>query len=165
MRNILISITLIFILAGGLFFSIKYFSSPSAEDNSVGAEEENSIVAHEQLDEAEETVANPQTDITESDRTSASEVEEIEEEPSSTDHEKSSTTSADEQQYEEFLRINDHINIEDYYADVVEDNRHKRVVLFSDTSNHKQYKSIYVKHKNLLKLIDFNDGLIYKGQI
>src|SRR5699024_5920052 len=57
------------------------------------------------------------------------------------------------------------IYMDKHTGKVVEDNKNKRVILYRDADGHKQYKSIYVKHKNHVKIIDFNGGLVYQGTI
>jgi len=67
--------------------------------------------------------------------------------------------------YKEYKTVKEHIDMDKHTGKVVEDNKNKRVILYRDADGHKQYKSIYVKHKNHVKIIDFNGGLVYQGTI
>lgn len=67
---------------------------------------------------------------------------------------------------EEFNLLSDHIDLSTHSATVEEDNEGKRVILFSDETGKKTFKSIFVKHDQHLKIISLNDdGLLYNGQI
>lgn len=57
------------------------------------------------------------------------------------------------------------IDVGSYSAQVVEDNRGKRIVLFNDGNGKSRYKSIYIKNKSHLKIIDMRGGLLYNGNI
>lgn len=52
--------------------------------------------------------------------------------------------------------------------DIKTDNPNKRIILFADDNHHKQYKSIYIKNKHRLKIIDLNkdeDDLLFNDII
>lgn len=51
--------------------------------------------------------------------------------------------------------------------EIKNDNSNKRVIFFVDDNNHKQFKSIYIKQKNHLKIIELNkdDGLLFNDKI
>jgi len=66
---------------------------------------------------------------------------------------------------DEYSTIQNHADVKDYDANIVEDNKNKRVIVFKDDHNKPQYKSIYVKHKGFVKVIDLHGGLVYKGSI
>lgn len=146
------------LLIGGLFLGVKQFSGSSSEASQT-IHEDSTTPTSEQIAQADEIDSVEDAEVNEQQNTSLEESEEVKE------NEETSSSKESEKQYEEFSRIHEHINVNDFHADVVEDNRHKRIILFSDASDHKQYKSIFIKHKNYLKLIDFNDGLVYKGQL
>lgn len=61
--------------------------------------------------------------------------------------------------------VSNHIDLNKYTGKVVEDNKNKRVMVYVDSKGNEQYKSIYLKHKNYIKVIDFNDGLLYEGKL
>lgn len=66
------------------------------------------------------------------------------------------------QDFIEFDTLAEHIDFEIYQGDIETDNKGNRIILFEDESGHKKYKSIFIKHDNRLKIVQFkNDGLIY----
>ncbi|MDY0394687.1 hypothetical protein ACFSMW_07150 [Virgibacillus halophilus] len=67
----------------------------------------------------------------------------------------------------EYKIIKGQVVMDDYRLNVVEDNRHKRVIILQNKDNHrKEYKSIFMKEDGRLKLIQFNsNGLIYDKTI
>src|SRR5699024_2966617 len=77
---------------------------------------------------------------------------------------KSSNNSSSISEYTESSTIANHIDLNKYSGKVVENNKGKRIIVFSDSNGHKQYKSIYVKRNGYLKIIDFNGGMIYNGR-
>lgn len=74
---------------------------------------------------------------------------------------------SDEVNYEEMAIWEEVIPTNNYSLRVVEDNNHKRIVLFEDENGHVSYKSIYIKDKDRLKVIDTDtdDGLLYNDKI
>ncbi|MFD1348123.1 hypothetical protein [Oceanobacillus caeni] len=74
---------------------------------------------------------------------------------------------SDEVNYEEMAIWEEVIPTNNYSLRVVEDNNHKRIVLFEDENGHVSYKSIYIKDKDRLKVIDTNtdDGILYNDKI
>lgn len=66
---------------------------------------------------------------------------------------------------EEYSTLEKEVNMDDLQTDVVEDNSNKRVMLIKDEDGNKEYKSVYVKHKDFIKVIDLDGGLVYKGKI
>ena len=103
-------------------------------------------------------------------QTKADKTDEVELQHSTTSREEVQDVEAEaeaehQEEYEEFAVVNDIIHIDDFNADVVEDNKRKRVVIFNDDQNHPQYKTIYIKKKNRLKVIDFNGGLLFNDVI
>lgn len=67
--------------------------------------------------------------------------------------------------YAEYATIANKVDLTKYNVEVVEDNNYKRIILLTDDNNRPQYKSIYVKNKNRLKVIDLNGGLVHNGTI
>src|SRR5699024_910303 len=65
----------------------------------------------------------------------------------------------------EYKTIGDHVDVDKYDVKVVEDNTNKRIILLSDGHSKPAYKTIYIKNKNMLKIIDLNGGLVYNGTI
>lgn len=68
-------------------------------------------------------------------------------------------------QYPETAKIESIINTDGLTSDVVEDNYGKRIILFKDANGQVEYKSIFIKHTNMLKVIDLDGGQIYYGSI
>lgn len=66
---------------------------------------------------------------------------------------------------EESATINNHIDVSNLNMQVVEENSHKRVILYKGDHQKPQYKTIFVKKSGYLKIIDLNGGLIYNGKI
>jgi type III secretory pathway component EscV len=79
----------------------------------------------------------------------ASEKENVEE---TTDAENDNTN-----EYEEISKIAEKINVQDYNMNVESDNEGTRIILF-EKNGIKMYKSIFVKAKKHLKLIDLESG-------
>src|SRR5699024_9617967 len=61
----------------------------------------------------------------------------------------------------EYEILDDVADADDFNAQVVENSNHKRVILLKDDNGQPQFKSIYVKDTNRLKVIDFKDGLVF----
>lgn len=70
-------------------------------------------------------------------------------------------------QYEEYPVIKEQIKHADQLeASVATDNPNKRVLLFKESSGVKKYKTIFIKQKSRLKIIELDDnGLIYDQTI
>lgn len=75
--------------------------------------------------------------------------------------ENSNVDSDNVEGFVEFEILEDEIDVDDDYTQIVEDNQHKRIMLVGDEDNHKQFKSIYIKDTSRLKIIDFNNGLVF----
>src|SRR5699024_4039561 len=89
------------------------------------------------------------------------------EEHANKDNDKGSTkeeTSSIEEM-DEYKTIGEHVDVNKYDVNVVEDNSNKRIILLNDGDSKPAYKTIYIKNKNMLKIIDLNGGMIYKGTI
>lgn len=69
--------------------------------------------------------------------------------------------ATDLSQYEELTYAKDKVDLSKYESRILNDNQGKRVMLFSD-GNQQVYKTVYVKHKQWLKVIDLqaNDVVI-----
>ncbi|HLR10144.1 MAG TPA: hypothetical protein VK120_02030 [Sporosarcina sp.] len=66
----------------------------------------------------------------------------------------------DLQSFKEYEVLSERLPIEKLEAEVIENNQHKRVILFSKEGK-EQYKSIYVERSNRLKIVDFSQGLLF----
>lgn len=60
-------------------------------------------------------------------------------------------------EYEEISKISEKINVQDYSMHVESDNKETRIILF-EKNGKKMYKSVFVKEKKYLKLIDLELG-------
>ncbi|WP_060681513.1 hypothetical protein [Virgibacillus halodenitrificans] len=79
------------------------------------------------------------------------------------DKENNATEDQDVDDFVEFDMVEEQTDIDDDQWQVVEDNDHKRVMIGSNEKGQNQFKSIFIKETNRLKLIDFNGGLVYNG--
>ncbi|MET3575041.1 hypothetical protein ACFFIY_04705 [Bhargavaea ullalensis] len=61
--------------------------------------------------------------------------------------------------YEELAHVKDYFNPDDYEVRVASDNPGNRVLLFMDGEK-PAYKTVYVKHQDLLKIISTDEGLL-----
>lgn len=66
--------------------------------------------------------------------------------------ENSNVDSDNVEGFVEFEILEDEIDVDDDYTQIVEDNQHKRIMLVGDEDNHKQFKSIYIKDTSRLKI-------------
>lgn len=76
-------------------------------------------------------------------------------------HQKVQTDAEEIDDFFEYDKLDDVAEADDFNAQVVENNIHKRVILLKDDNGQPQFKSIYVKDTNRLKVIDFNGGLVF----
>ena len=81
-------------------------------------------------------------------------------------HDETTGTNDEIADYEEAEVIEDHIDIADMDVKVETDNPNKRVLLFSDNDK-VMYKTIYIKEKQRLKIIDIyeDNGQIFNETI
>ncbi|MCJ0931441.1 hypothetical protein MST22_09750 [Virgibacillus halodenitrificans] len=79
------------------------------------------------------------------------------------DKENNATEDQDVDDFVEFDMVEEQTDIDDDQWQVVEDNDHKRVMIGSNEEGQNQFKSIFIKETNRLKVIDFNGGLVYNG--
>lgn len=73
--------------------------------------------------------------------------------------------NSDVEGMDEYKTIGEHVDVDKYDAKVVEDNSNKRIILLNDDHSKPEYKTIYIKDKKFLKIIDLNGGMVYKGTI
>lgn len=65
---------------------------------------------------------------------------------------------------EEYSQLNSTLNLEDLHLELVTDRQAKRIILLRDEEGRVNFKSIYIKRKNFLKVINVkNNELVYKG--
>lgn len=76
-------------------------------------------------------------------------------------HGKAQESLATINRFPEFGVLNKQINVANFQAQVVENNAHKRVIMMSNENGQAQFKSIFVKDTNRLKVVDFHQGLVF----
>ncbi|WJY26664.1 hypothetical protein [Sporosarcina trichiuri] len=63
----------------------------------------------------------------------------------------------------EYKTLAAHVDISGLAPAVVSDNYNNRTILLKDANGRGQYKSIFVKRTNMLKIVDLNGGQIFYG--
>lgn len=116
------------------------------------------LIYNEQIGEADESDKEASKDNDKEETTKDSKKEEKKAE--SSDEKESSDSDL-----EEYSTLEDQVDMDGLQTDVVEDNSNKRITLLKNEDGKKEYKSIYVKNKNFIKIIDLDGGLVYKGEI
>src|SRR5699024_563209 len=81
------------------------------------------------------------------------------------DSSKTSSKDTELSEFDEYNTMKKHIDVDDYDVKKIEDNKNKRVIILKDAKGNAQYKSIYIKHKDTVKIIDLDGGLVYKGSL
>ncbi|ASK63383.1 hypothetical protein CFK37_15070 [Virgibacillus phasianinus] len=81
------------------------------------------------------------------------------------DKEGNSYAVENEVEFPEFIIIDELINANSYQIQIVANNSHKRIIILKDEDGQPQYKSIYIKDINQLKIIEFDQGMVFKGDI
>jgi hypothetical protein len=67
--------------------------------------------------------------------------------------------------YTEYEVLNEKVNIQKYQTKVETDNKNTRILIMSDDEDQEQYKSIFIKDTNRLKIIEFKRGLIFNEEL
>src|SRR5699024_8235027 len=67
--------------------------------------------------------------------------------------------------FTEYSILDKKLDMDNLSDEVVKDNDYKRIILLKDENGQPQYKSIYIKNKNRLKVIDLHGGLVYNDKI
>ncbi|MET3575929.1 hypothetical protein ACFFIY_01100 [Bhargavaea ullalensis] len=65
----------------------------------------------------------------------------------------------------EYNKIASVVNVDGLTPVIAEDNYSNRVIVFKSANGHGEYKTIFVKRTNMLKVIDLDGGQIYYGTI
>src|SRR5699024_12014030 len=60
--------------------------------------------------------------------------------------------------FTEYSILDKKLDMDNLSDEVVKDNDYKRIILLKDENEQPQYKSIYIKNKNRLKVIDLHGG-------
>lgn len=61
------------------------------------------------------------------------------------------------QDFEEFSTLSTHLDLSTHTGTVETDNKGNRIIIFANENGQKEYKSIFLKHDNRLKIVTFND--------
>lgn len=78
----------------------------------------------------------------------------------------SEDNDTDVDSFEEMEVVEQYIDLSVYQYELLTDNQNKRVMLFKSDQSNKEYKSIFIKNKNRLKIIHLGeDGLIFNDKI
>lgn len=122
----------------------------STEQRSTETEQSSSISSEATEESAEETV---EVSTEETDETSA-------------DISQNSEAENDVVDFEEGDALQDTIDLEGLTMETATDNPNKRVLLFSNDERQKEYKSVFIKQKKRLKIIDIkNDDLLLNEEL
>lgn len=76
-------------------------------------------------------------------------------------HQKAQVDTENIDDFLEYDTLDDVADVDHFNSEVVEDNPHKRIILLKDDNNQPQFKSIFVKDTNRLKIINLDEGLEY----
>ncbi|GBD66518.1 hypothetical protein KV134_08010 [Tetragenococcus halophilus] len=126
-------------------------TAESTEQTSTETEQSSSISSEAMEESTEETEA-------------ASTEEETAE--TSTDESQNSDAENDVADFEEGDILQDTIDLEGLTMETATDNPNKRVLLFSNDEGQKEYKSVFIKRTNRLKIIDTaNDDLLLNEEL
>lgn len=67
--------------------------------------------------------------------------------------------------YPESDILDEQVDSDDYQMQVVENNSDIRIIILKDEYGQAQFKSVFEKDSKMLKVIDFDQGMIFKGVI
>src|SRR5699024_6033558 len=71
------------------------------------------------------------------------------------------TEEKDTNDFHEYDALNKVVDLNEFTIEEVEDNQNKHVIILKDDQDMPQFKSIYVKNKDRLKVVDFDKGVIF----
>lgn len=119
----------------------------SSNDEQTPATEENiATAANNQVSESEQVEDNDEEDSEEQDH--------------------SEDTNTDEDSLQEMEVIEEYIDVSDYQRKIETDNRNTRVMFFKSDQGEKEYKTVFIKNKNRLKISHLGeDGLLFNEEI
>lgn len=94
----------------------------------------------------------------------------IQEEQSTETHssqKEDATKDEDLIELEEFSAIQSQVSLTDLTGTVSLNNLRKRIIIFKDNNQREKYKTIFIKSKKMLKIIDLSDQntMIFRGNI
>ena len=156
MKKILLAIVSFAVLIGMVACS-NNDNNESNKDNQNEVNEQN--VEPEVEEEAPENNGNTedeQSSDNEADGDNAEDVENVE------DDQDGNNIPENIADFEETATLIEQIDIDNMNAQIETDNQNNRVIIFSEESKTKKYKSIFIKKQNRLKIISLdNDGQIF----
>lgn len=135
----------------------------SQENSGKEAVEENTLPVETEIKEVEEV--EPESEATVENEST------VESDAKGENKEEASDTSGVNNDHlrdlAEYEVLAEELDLEHYEGIIKTDNRGNRVILYQTKDRKKEYKSIYIKHKDRLKIVDFNneDRLLYNGII
>lgn len=146
--------------------NIEYPSTIDGEENlkndtpSEQLEDENNETPNDSIEEPEEQ--DTQSNETSSENESNHE-NDVQQEEST---EKSDAKNDHLKELPEYTVISSHIDLSSYTGTIQTDNKGNRIIIFSNDNGQNEYKSIFVKRANRLKVVTFqDDGLIFNDII
>lgn len=142
-------------------------STGNNEDNEVAATsetvestEQTSTVSSEETAESS-SISSEEESTEDTEETSTEETDE-----SSTDDSQTSDAADSVADFEEGDTLQDTVDLEGLTMETATDNPNKRVLLFSNDEGQKEYKSVFIKRTNRLKIIDTkNDDLLLNEEL
>lgn len=145
----------VFLLAGcesAKDSNIEYPSTIDSEEN-IENNDSNDDTPNSSVEEPEEQDAQPDDSSTEGEINSDQTTEQVEKDDTINDHLKG---------LDEYAVIADYIDLTTYTGTIQTDNKGNRIIIFANANGQKEYKSIYVKRANRLKIVTFDDdGLLF----
>jgi len=141
-------------------------STENNEDNEVTATSETAESTEQRTTETEQSssISSEATEASTEEREEVSTEEESDE--TSTEDSQNSEAENDVADFEEGDALQDTIDLEGLTMETATDNPNKRVLLFSNDEGQKEYKSVFIKQKNRLKIIDIkNDDLLLNEEL
>ncbi|QKY68425.1 hypothetical protein [Lentibacillus sp. CBA3610] len=67
--------------------------------------------------------------------------------------------------YPESDILDEQVDADSYQMQVVENSHNIRIIILKDESGYAQYKSVFEKDKSMIEVIDFDQGMVFKGVI
>ncbi len=133
-----------------IFLGMMLLAGCSTKDADEAKPEKDDEIKVEQTEEDTEE----STEVVEEEE-DATEVEEAEEADESDD---AVAQNDDLKDFPEYNMLAEKIDLDEYKGNVKTDNQGNRIILFEDDKGKKEYKSIFIKNDNRLKIIEFEDG-------
>lgn len=148
----------VLILFASMLFVLGACSSNDDQDQSSNGTDNNAST--------EESPVETSDDATKEDEKSTEDDVETEDqaddnsENEATDDSEDGTESSNNElaDFPEYETLVDEIDVDTLEAKIETDNPNKRVILYADDSGKNQYKSIFIKKQNRLKIIQFDDN-------